>query len=276
MSTRPPRRARQQPDGANGGRRPEKSSPLANVVSVLERAGTRGELTNIEIEWSVARLSGQVRRGNPRLDGVDRPDDILRTATQVFGRNGYHHTTIDEIANELFLTKAGVYHYFASKQEILEAICNRALAAAEAAVLSALSEETEPYPRLKLALERYADVLMEHEGLAILIRHVDELSESGQDQIRKRRKAIESILRKAVEEGIKTGVFETGDAHVAVFGMLGALNWMYSWYAPHGRLPAATVRDNLITQTLQGLMTRRPQPAPKRTPTPAASRTRSR
>jgi AcrR family transcriptional regulator len=268
VSTRSPRKPRTQPANSNGGRRTERSSPLANVLSVLERAGTRGELTNIEIEWSVARLSGQVRRGNPRLDGVDRPDDILRTATQVFRRRGYHHTTIDEIANELFLTKAGVYHYFSSKQEILEAICTRALAAAEQAVLSAFSEETEPYARLRLALERYADVLMQQEGLAILIRHVDELSEAGQEEIRKRRKAIESMVQRTVDEGIKTGVFETGNARVAVFGMLGALNWMYSWYEPEGPLPAETIREILITQTLQGLMTRHEMPVPKRTPRP--------
>lgn len=273
MSTKPPRRSRQQSGASpNGGRRTERSSPLANVVSVLERAGTRGELTNIEIEWSVARLSGQVRRGNPRLDGVDRPDDILRTATHVFHERGYHHTTIDEIANELFLTKAGVYHYFSSKQEILEAICTRALAAAEEAVLSAFAEETEPYPRLKLALERYADVLMQQEGLAILIRHVDELSESGQEEVRKRRKSIESALQRAVEEGIKTGVFQTENAHVAVFGMLGALNWMYSWYHPEGPLPAETIREVLITQTLHGLMTRTDTAAPKRATGVAAHR----
>jgi tetracycline repressor-like protein len=97
---------------------------------------------------------------------------------------------------------------------------------------------------------------MEQEGLAILIRHVDELSESGQEEVRKRRKSIESVLQRAVEEGVKSGVFQTENAHVAVFGMLGALNWMYSWYQPEGPLPAETIRDVLITQTLQGLMTR--------------------
>jgi AcrR family transcriptional regulator len=256
VSTRAPRGSRQERNDANRGGRDDTSSPLAAVISVLERAGRRGDLTDVEIEWSIARLSGRVRRGNPRLDGVDRPDDILRAATHVFFHRGYYRATIDEIANELLLTKAGVYHYFSSKREILEAICNRAMAAAEAAVVSGLSEETEPYPRLKLALERYADVLMKLEGLTVLIRHIDELPESAQADIRKRRKAVESMLKRTVEEGIKAGVFEISDAQVAVFAMLGAMNWMYSWYQPDGRLPAATVRDTLVAQILRGLMTR--------------------
>jgi AcrR family transcriptional regulator len=274
MSTRAVRspRARANGEGADGA---DHVSPLASVVSALKRAGARGELSDIEIEWSVARLSGKVRRGNPRLDGVDRPDDILRTATQVFRRNGYHHATIDDIANELFLTKAGVYHYFASKQEILEAICDRAMTAAEEAVASGLAEETEPYPRLRLALERYAEALMGQEGLPILLLHVDEISEKGQADIKRRRKDLEASLRRVVEEGIRTGVFQTDDAQVAVYGMLGAMNWMYSWYVPGGRLPAAKVRDTLVQQSILGVLARVQKEQPKASPTrPAAARRR--
>ena len=258
MSTRAPRT----PRGDTTRGEAAQPSPLASVVGALKRAGSRGELSDIEIEWSVARLSGKVRRGNPRLDGVDRPDDILRTATEVFRRNGYHHATIDEIANELFLTKAGVYHYFASKQEILEAICDRAMTAAEEAVASGVADGGDPYEQLRLALERYAEALMGQEGLQILLLHVNEISEKGQADIRRRRKALEALLRRVVEDGIRSGVFETDDAQVAVYGMLGAVNWMYSWYVSGGRLPAAKVRDTLVRQSILGVLSRRPHDLP--------------
>src|SRR5438874_2181587 len=86
------------------------------------------------MEWSAARLTGRIRRGNPRLEGVDRRESILRASAEVFRRRGYNRSTIEEIAAELLLTKAGVYHYFRSKQEILEQLCDQAMGAAERAV----------------------------------------------------------------------------------------------------------------------------------------------
>ena len=239
--------------GVDGASRP---TPLGNVVAALQRAEERGELSEVALQWSVARLSGKVRRGNPRLDGVDRPDDILRTATEVFRRSGYHHATIDEIANELFLTKAGVYHYFSSKQEILEAICDRAMTATEHAVNSALAEAGPPVVRLRLALSRYADALTGEEGLQILLLNVAEMSDGKQAEMRRRRKALEMLLRSVIEEGVEAGVFHTADAQIAVYGVFGAMNWMYSWYVPGGRLTAAAVRDALVDQSILGLQAR--------------------
>src|SRR5438105_8899748 len=119
------------------------ATPLSSVLSVLKKAEKRGELSPTEIEWSIGRLSGKVRRGNPRLEGVDRKEGILRASAEVFRRRGYNHATIDEIASELFLTKAGVYHYFASKQEILENLCSHAMTAAELAVEVGVAAESE-------------------------------------------------------------------------------------------------------------------------------------
>ncbi|HEX6349112.1 MAG TPA: TetR/AcrR family transcriptional regulator [Candidatus Dormibacteraeota bacterium] len=236
---------------------PDPTSPLSSVITVLKEAASRGELSPTAVEWSLARLSGRVRRGNPRLEGVDRPDDILRAATDVFRRRGYHHTTIDEIANELFLTKAGVYHYFASKQEILAAICERAMKMAEAAVDAASNGHADPYRQLQAVLESYAEALQSEDGLTVALLHVDEIPEAAQQDLDRRRKRLESIVQKILERGVKEGVFEVIDTHVAVFGMFGALNWMYAWYRPGGRLSGEQVRKTLVKQLMDGVTVRR-------------------
>jgi AcrR family transcriptional regulator len=175
----------------------------------------------------------------------------------VFRRRGYHHTTIEEIANELFLTKAGVYHYFASKQEILAAICDRAMTTTEEAVDSAVDGSDDPYHQLRSLLESYAAALQREDGLTVALIHVDEIPEAAQKDLDRRRKRLEAIVRKILEKGIATGLFEVIDTHVAVFGMLGALNWMYAWYRPEGRLSAEQVRQTLVKQLMDGVTVRR-------------------
>lgn len=255
MSAAVPGERAKAPRGGQRSRR-ESTTPLAAVLAALHKAEDRGDLSPTELEWSVARLTGKVRRGNPRLEGIDRRDSILRASAEVFRRRGYNRATIEEIAAELFLTKAGVYHYFSSKQEILEALCDRAMTAAELAVERAVQAETEPLPRTRRILDEYAAAVMQEPAFTVLMRHLDEVGEARLADLQKRRKAIEAKLRKTIDDGIRSGVFDTADTRVSVFGMLGTINWLYTWFEPDGRLSPEEVRDVLVTLVLNGILRR--------------------
>ncbi|RLB92488.1 MAG: hypothetical protein DRH26_06130 [Deltaproteobacteria bacterium] len=45
---------------------------------------------------------------------------ILKTATHLFARLGYHKTTIQDIASYMGMTTGAVFHYYSSKPDILE------------------------------------------------------------------------------------------------------------------------------------------------------------
>lgn len=49
-----------------------------------------------------------------------RKEQILRAALKVFGEEGFHNGTVEDIAIEAGLGKGTIYEYFASKQEIFE------------------------------------------------------------------------------------------------------------------------------------------------------------
>ncbi len=50
--------------------------------------------------------------------GEERRRAILHAALDLIGRNGFRNSTLADIADEVGLTKAGVLHYFASKDEL--------------------------------------------------------------------------------------------------------------------------------------------------------------
>lgn len=52
----------------------------------------------------------------------ERVPQILQAATAVFARNGIAQTRVEDIALEAQLSKASLYLYFASKDEIVEAL----------------------------------------------------------------------------------------------------------------------------------------------------------
>ena len=50
---------------------------------------------------------------------------ILDTAERLFIEMGYDRTSLQEIIDETGLSKGAIYHHFASKEEILYAVCDR-------------------------------------------------------------------------------------------------------------------------------------------------------
>ena len=54
---------------------------------------------------------------------------ILDVSQKLFIEKGYEHTTVQDIIDNLGgLTKGAIYHHFKSKEDILNAVCNRLFA----------------------------------------------------------------------------------------------------------------------------------------------------
>lgn len=58
----------------------------------------------------------------PKRVRRDRTEEILETATQLFGEHGFQGATLSLIAESVGLTEAGVLHYFPSKVHLLQGV----------------------------------------------------------------------------------------------------------------------------------------------------------
>src|SRR5438105_3626378 len=71
-----------------------------------------------------ARLSPPAKSTNDRAFGRvfssdERKQMLIDTAARVFETHGFHGTSMNDIANELGITKAALYHYVDSKEQLL-------------------------------------------------------------------------------------------------------------------------------------------------------------
>ncbi len=69
---------------------------------------------------------------------------ILEAAKQVFAEKGYRQATMDDVARKLGVSKGALYLYFASKEELFEAICRTAPRALKDILYSSFSDKREP------------------------------------------------------------------------------------------------------------------------------------
>ena len=119
--------------------------------------------------------------------------------------------------------------------------------------MAALEAGGDPDPRLRSMLSAYAGACMNEPGFNVLMRHFDEVSPTERDKVQRRGKEVETAFRETVAEGVATGAFQPPDSHITVFGMLGALNYMYAWFKHDGRLSPEAVRDALVTFAVDGV-----------------------
>jgi AcrR family transcriptional regulator len=236
--------------------RANSAAALDDVARVLDAAVGRGELTRSQAVWTIEQLTEHGRQPVPRTDGSNRRDDILQAATETFHEKGYQRATLDEIGSQVGLTKGTVYHYFASKREILAAICDLATSSGEAAIEQGLQSGGDPADRLRDALQRYTVALMQQQALSVLVRHVDELPPEHQEKLRERNRAMEQAIVDVLQQGVDDGSLDVQDTWIAALTIFGSINWLYSWYKPDGRLPHDRVRDILVSHIMNGLLSR--------------------
>jgi AcrR family transcriptional regulator len=56
--------------------------------------------------------------GTPRLPAAERRQQLLEVALAVFGRHGFHHTSMNDLAEAAGVTKPVLYQHFGSKREL--------------------------------------------------------------------------------------------------------------------------------------------------------------
>ena len=96
-------------------------------------------------------------------------DEILDAAAQIFSQKGYHATSMQDIAEAVHLQKASLYHHVSSKQEILEALMERALQLLIAEMTMVIHEDLPPEEKLRRAMGSYLKALTDYPDLSAIL-----------------------------------------------------------------------------------------------------------
>jgi len=81
---------------------------------------------------------------------------LLDEATTLFAERGYSGTSLEDVASASQVTRGAVYHHFASKQALFEAVLELQEARVTAEILAA-AQSPDPWEAAMLALGAYLD-----------------------------------------------------------------------------------------------------------------------
>lgn len=165
----------------------------------------------------------------------DRKREVLiREAAASFNRRGYYGTSLTEIAKKLGVTKAALYTYVPSKEELLYYCHDSAMDTAVEIVEAAQHQGGTGLQKLTAALRSYIEMMLGEEGSYVVLLEEHAMKPVHMQAIIKRRDQFESALRAFVTEGIADGSIVPCNPKLAIFMATGALNWSRKWYRPDG------------------------------------------
>jgi AcrR family transcriptional regulator len=164
-----------------------------------------------------------------------RKGQILDAAWTCFARDGYHRTTMQDIATEAGISAGAIYRYFDGKEAVLAGINQRSQEMGRALVAEAASATEDPIGTIavigRAMLRSFYDP--EFETIARInieiwpeaLRH-DELRRGMADEMRFWRTAVANLLSEARAEGdIRADVDPEATAQMLICAWEGLRHW---------------------------------------------------
>ena len=169
---------------------------------------------------------------------------VLECAALWFRRHGFHGASLSDIAGELGITKAALYHYASNKEELLYRLHVRSLQAAKAARDEAVLSGGNGLERLTRLVYNVVMVMTGTPVESFFMLEPGTLNGLHHAQIEDARRWLRTDLHALVSDGIADGSIGPCDPKLAVFMVVGAQNWVVSWYRVEGPLS----REVIATQ----------------------------
>ncbi|PTW57619.1 TetR family transcriptional regulator [Breoghania corrubedonensis] len=181
---------------------------------------------------------------------------ICDAAAALFAAKGYDATSLQDVASAVGVTKAGLYHYFATKQDLFDTIVLAVLSDMLDWARARVDVAARPADQVAAFMAGHAAYFAanrDHYRAAFIGRGGD-LYVFTPEQMAARR-AYTDFLTRILEEGRAAGDFAFEDAPLVARGILGMLNWMTRWYNPTGRKGAEEIAADYASIVLKGIAT---------------------
>ena len=194
----------------------------------------------------------------------EKRERILQAAEALFDRQGYAHTTMEQIVQQLGVTKPYVYYYFHNKQEIFETLCWRPSVACFTAMDFPEDDLRPAHTKVAEGMERLIRATIEHHPAAFFPYREPQVFRP--EYLAMQKKLANHFYDRMcalMEEARADGMLDFKETRLTALAACSLPGFLYHWYRPDGRLsPAEVVRElSQLAWRVLGLRTARRRPA---------------
>ncbi|MGB8652092.1 MAG: TetR/AcrR family transcriptional regulator [Mycobacteriales bacterium] len=187
---------------------------------------------------------------------LDRREVILERAADLFAKQGVAATTVREIAEAVGILSGSLYHHFASKDDIVDAIVSGFMDDLVTRYDAVLASGTDPASRLVGLVRASVATSAEHPHATEIYQNDARYLQAadGPTVVRQSARAVRSAWIKVLEEGAAAGVFRDDVPVKVMYPLLRDGLWLTArWFVPTKAYGYDQLAEDYVKVFLEGI-----------------------
>jgi AcrR family transcriptional regulator len=211
--------------------------PLEDMAGIYERVFFEGIAAPGKTKSFVPQPRNP-RRTRTRAAHSGTLGKFVRTAAELFSKQGYASTSTRSISTLIGMEKATLYYHVRSKEDLLYLICKSSVETLQGDVYKALEGVACPLQQLAVLIGTHCTSLLRDQTQhATALAEVRALSPERLAEIVGMRKTYQRMIRQIIEAGQKSGCIRADMEPRYLASMLrGLLDRVVEWYQKGGPL----------------------------------------
>lgn len=186
-------------------------------------------------------------------------DDILKKSSRLMALQGFHGTSMRDLARATQRSLAGLYHYFKSKEDLLYLLningFTSLLHQAEVICKKTFSPEEKLYELVANHINYFGT---HQDEMKVLMFGTQVLDKTRGKKITLLKDSYTDIFMKAVGDALNSHRARTGlkltkrELARKTYLLFGMMNWIFGWYAEETHGPLSDVINDIYTTFTRG------------------------
>jgi len=188
--------------------------------------------------------------------GTDRRDVILERAADLFARQGVAATTVREIADAVGILSGSLYHHFASKDDIVDAIVGSFMDDLVSRYDEVLASEADARHRLKGLVVASLTTVADHPHATEIYQKDARYLAEGKAPVAENARLIRRAWIGVLEDGVAAGQFRADVPVTVIYPLLRDGLWLTArWFKPTKTYGYDELAQDYLRVFLDGIAT---------------------
>ena len=161
---------------------------------------------------------------------MDRRPEIFEIAMELFAEHGYDNTPMSLVSRKLGMSKAGIYHYFPSKEHLIFMTHKYFIEKNLLPIVEEAEKISDPLERISYYINHNVKSLISDDSARLLIRESHRLSPEHLDEVKEVWRRLFYMIRDSIRELEEQKRTIDLDANMATFAIIGMVSWIIFWF----------------------------------------------
>ncbi len=158
---------------------------------------------------------------------MDKKEQIIETATDLFAANGFDGTSIRDISGTAGVNIAMVNYYFGSKEKLFTNIIETKISITHERLLEIASDSSlDEMKKMEAVVELYVNKIISFPAFHRILQQelIFGVRYETQDMITSTFRKNAEIVKSIIDEGVAKGLFKPVDGYLTLVSIIGTVN----------------------------------------------------